>query len=299
MNIQLKDCKIFFSKAGIYLLLFALGLASSSHLTGSNILLLLDFLLFGLLGLNFIYLKKLKSYSIELDLMSQIQEDSGSPLELKSQTIIPLRGKLQLNWKRCNQKVSTMIDFLNFGGQWSISGDSMLLRGEYHLEDLLLEIEFPFPLFMMRGNYRVQSSLLVYPKDNQNDTLDAEYQKIYASNDNEFSHFRDYLVGDPVNLISWKEFARTDKLMTKRFESNNIGKQFFTIVYNPKNEKRVFQKALKFFKRKMVQKQAYRITSKHSIFEFDGEQSKLNELLIFLTLYETPVKTCESHVILG
>lgn len=299
MNLQLKNCKVYFSRAGIYLLLFALGLASSSHVTGSNILLLLDFLLFGIIGFNFIYLKKLKTYSIQVEIMSQIEEDGGPPLELKSQTILPLRGKLQLNWKRFDQKIPIMIDFLKFGNQWSVKGDSMLLRGKYHLKDILLEVEFPFPLFILRGNYELHAKLLVYPKDSQNQLLDDKYQKNLIGNDNQFSHFRDYLTGDPVNLISWKEFARTDKLMTKRFESNEIKKQSFTIFYNPENEKEVFQKALTFFKLKMSKGQAYCITSRHNTFEFDGEQTKLSELLIFLTLYEAPIKVSDSTVIIG
>ena len=299
MNLDLKNCNIYFTKSGVYLLLFAIGLASSSHVTGSNILLLLDFLLFSLIVFNFVYLKRLKSYSIELNLMSQIEEDSGPPLEIKKKTILPLCGKLQLHWERFNQPVLTSVNILRFSDKWSLQGDSISLRGKYNLKHLDMEIKFPLPLFSLNGDFKIQSKLLVYPKDNGNIYPDHNCHNHITKNDNLFSHFRDYLAGDPVNLVSWKEYARTNELMTKVFEPVTTSSQSYSIVYTPDNEKEIFQKALKFFQFKINSGQSYRIISKNKTFVFNGQQANLNQLLLFLSNYQQPEKVAESNLVIG
>ena len=299
MILKLKKCNLYFTKAGIYLLLFAIGLASSSHITGSNILLLLDFLLFSIIIFNFIYLKNLKSYSIELDLMSQIEEDSVPPLEIKNKIILPLSGKLQLNWERFDQLIQTKVNILRFKDRWSIQGDSMALRGPYDLKHIFLEIEFPFPLFILRGNFEINSRLLVFPKDSFDKYRNSNYLRDLTKNNNYFSHFRDYLPGDPINLVSWKEFARTNKLMTKVFECSTTKSQSYSISYDLDTEKEVFQKALKFFKAKINSGQAYQITSRHKTFVFDGETANMNELLIFLSNYQQSTQIAEPNIVIG
>ena len=299
MNLELKNCNVAFTKAGIYLLLFAIGLASSSHVTGSNILLLLDFLLFSLIAFNYIYLKKLQSYSIELDLMSQVEEDSGPPLAIKDKIILPLCGKLQLDWERFNESIKTSISILRFSDKWSIEGDVISLRGKYNLKNIFLEIKFPLPLFILHGHFTIQSKLLVYPKDNCGLYQDRNYQNNLIKNDTLFSHFRDYLAGDPVNLVSWKEFARTNELMTKVFESTASDCKSYSISYTPDNEKEIFQKAFTFFKFKISSGQSYRIIGKYKTFIFDGEQANLNKLLIFLCNYQQPINVHDSNIVLG
>ena len=155
MILELKSCQLRFTKAGVYLVLFTIGLASSSHVTGSNILLLLNFLLISVIIFNFIYLKRLASNSIELKLMSIIEEDFGPALEIKNKIILPLSGKLIFSWERFDQRIQTTLNILRFRNNWFIKGDSITLRGTYNLEHILLEIEFPFPLFKLRGNYKI------------------------------------------------------------------------------------------------------------------------------------------------
>ena len=144
MILELKSCQLRFTKAGVYLVLFTIGLASSSHVTGSNILLLLNFLLISVIIFNFIYLKRLASNSIELKLMSIIEEDFGPALEIKNKIILPLSGKLIFTWERFDQRIQTTLNILRFSNNWFIKGDSITLRGTYNLEHILLEIEFPF-----------------------------------------------------------------------------------------------------------------------------------------------------------
>ena len=87
---------------------------------------------------------------------------------------------------------------------------------------------------------------MVYPKDNCGLYQDHNYQNNLIKNDTLFSHFRDYLAGDPVNLVSWKEFARTNELMTKVFESTASDCKSYSISYTPDNEKEIFKKHLRF-----------------------------------------------------
>ena len=88
-------------------------------------------------------------------------------------------------------------------------------------------------------------------KDNHSKYSDENHQSYANNNKNSFSHFRDYLAGDSMNLVSWKELARTNKLLTKVFESNATKSQQYSIAYNSRNEKEVFHNVLNFFKLKM------------------------------------------------
>ena len=299
MILEFKNCQLRFTKAGVYLVLFTIGLASSSHVTGSNILLLLNFLLISVIIFNFIYLKRLASNSIELKLMSIIEEDFGPALEIKDKIILPLSGKIIFTWERFDQRIQTTLNILRFSNKWFIKGDSITLRGTYNLEHILLEIEFPFPLFKLRGNYKIPFKLLVFPKDNHSKYSDENHQSYANNNKNSFSHFRDYLAGDSMNLVSWKELARTNKLLTKVFESNATKSQQYSISYNSRNEKEVFHNALNFFKLKMKSGQPYKIIGKYGTFVFNGDQIHLNKLHIFLAKYQQPSELNVPNVVLG
>lgn len=271
--------------------MFTLGLASSSFVTGSNILLLLDFFLFGVVFFNFLYLILLRKFTIEIQISASAEEDCEPTITVLTKQIYPLKADLTLHWSRFNQNLQTNFTFLYFDNYWSYRGDSFPLRGVYQLTEIDIEIEFPFPLFLLTGKFSVESTVTVFPSLVNQSKLSIDGSLNKAKAEDSFSHYVNYVPGDSVRLISWKQFAKTGNLMIKKFDTHQIDQKSFLIKFDSNNEKLVFQQALKVLKNRIDQKQAFRIISNKESFIFDGEHNNFKELLIFLARYEMPLKS--------
>lgn len=288
MLLDLSNCKIYFSRAGIYLSLFTLGLASSSYITGSNILLLLDLFLVGLLIFNFIYLILLRKFVIEIELDSVTQEQTQLPIRFLTKDLNPLKANLHFNWTRFGECIKTTSNILYFNDEWLMAGDTINLRGLYKLHNIEIEIEFPFPLFLLRNQFSTKNSLIVLPLPIKSSSPLINPDSAYQSVEDSFSHYCDYSPGDSIKLISWKQYARTGDLMIKKFDFKSQSHNVFVINYNVSNEKKIFQETLAILAREVSQQNSFTIISKSEIFQFDGEHFSMHQLLRFLACYEQP-----------
>lgn len=96
-------------------------------------------------------------------------------------------------------------------------------RGILNLERLKLSTTFPLGLFSAWAYYEPEFYCLVYPTPKGDKQLPQNsFQKenvnygTQAGTD-DFSGFRKYRPGDPVNSIAWKAFAREQGLLVKQF----------------------------------------------------------------------------------
>lgn len=96
-------------------------------------------------------------------------------------------------------------------------------RGILNLERLKLSTTFPLGLFTAWAYFEPEFDCLVYPAPKgekqlplnslQKENVDSGTQ----SGTDDFSGFRKYRPGDPVNSIAWKAFAREQGLLVKQF----------------------------------------------------------------------------------
>lgn len=96
-------------------------------------------------------------------------------------------------------------------------------RGILKLERLKLSTNYPLGLFSAWAYFEPEFYCLVYPKPKgekqlplnslQKENVDYGMQ----SGTDDFSGFRKYRPGDPVNSIAWKAFAREQGLLVKQF----------------------------------------------------------------------------------
>jgi len=96
-------------------------------------------------------------------------------------------------------------------------------RGILQLERLKLSTNFPLGLFSAWAYFEPEFYCLVYPTPKGNKQLPQNVlQKENVdygiqSGTDDFSGFRKYRPGDPVNSIAWKAFAREQGLLVKQF----------------------------------------------------------------------------------
>jgi len=99
-------------------------------------------------------------------------------------------------------------------------------RGILEMERLKLSTNFPLGLFSAWAYFKPEFYCLVYPTPKGNKQLPQnvlqEENVDYGiqSGTDDFSGFRKYRSGDPVNSIAWKAFAREQGLLVKQFSGN-------------------------------------------------------------------------------
>ena len=107
-------------------------------------------------------------------------------------------------------------------------------RGILKLERLKLSTNFPLGLFSAWAYFEPEFYCLVYPAPKgskqlpQNVLHKENVDYGMQSGTDDFSGFRKYRPGDPVNSIAWKAFAREQGLLVKQFS----GKSSQTLILN-------------------------------------------------------------------
>jgi uncharacterized protein (DUF58 family) len=107
-------------------------------------------------------------------------------------------------------------------------------RGILKAGRLKISTDFPLGIFTAWSYFEPEHDCLVYPaahgqKDLPLHTLtedDSDYGS--ESGVDDFSGFRKYRPGDPINSIAWKAFAREQGLLVKQF----TGKGSQTLIFN-------------------------------------------------------------------
>ncbi len=99
-------------------------------------------------------------------------------------------------------------------------------RGILKLGRLKLSTNFPLGLFSAWAYFEPEFTCLVYPNPKGNKQLPQhaiEKENVdygVQSGTDDFSGFRKYRPGDPINAIAWKAFAREQGLLVKQFSGN-------------------------------------------------------------------------------
>ena len=109
-------------------------------------------------------------------------------------------------------------------------------RGILKLERLKLSTNFPLGLFSAWAYFEPEFHCLVYPAakgDKQLPLNSLQKENVdygMQAGTDDFSGFRKYRPGDPVNSIAWKAFAREQGLLVKQFSGK--GSQTLMLSWN-------------------------------------------------------------------
>ncbi|MCK5698124.1 MAG: DUF58 domain-containing protein [Gammaproteobacteria bacterium] len=100
-------------------------------------------------------------------------------------------------------------------------------RGRLTLPSITISSLYPLGLFRAWANIQLNSDALVYPSPARSFThqpqsgSDSEGQGEQGRGFDDFSGFKNYQVGEPLNHIHWKAYAREQGLLSKTFSGAN------------------------------------------------------------------------------
>ncbi|MCJ8346355.1 DUF58 domain-containing protein, partial [bacterium] len=283
--IDLEEAKIAFTKSGIYLLMFCLGLMSSSFATGTNILFLLDFFLFSVLLFNYLYLKLLAKSQLKLEIPSMIFEDEIINLKWNFSHYYPMKAKVYLSTNRFGHEKEYTSTFFFFNSDAFTESFIFPLRGLYKIQQLQLQIEFPFPLFVLEYEKKMHQEIYVLPKAHETMIPNNFLSESDDLNSDEFYQFREYVNGDSMKRIAWKQYAKTNKLMIVEQSSMKKSTEVFSLDYTKENEKEYFNGVSRFFLNLIHEHQDFSIIGEQSEFQTKRYGFRKEELLKFLASY--------------
>jgi len=102
-------------------------------------------------------------------------------------------------------------------------------RGEFKLRRFDAATRMPVGLFHAWSWHTIETSVWIYPAPIANNSApvapggDSSDGSITRNNGQEFSSLREYIAGDPIKHIAWKQQARHGRLLTKEFNDNLEG----------------------------------------------------------------------------
>lgn len=125
------------------------------------------------------------------------------------------------------QKVSTTSDISENSLTTLIINHIFDRRGLIPLPRFTIESRFPFGLFRAWAIVEIDQKQLVYPKPSTHNSLPlkssglSEGIKQIELGTDDFKGLRSYVMGDPLQHIHWKSYARHHTLQTKEFSSTS------------------------------------------------------------------------------
>lgn len=288
-KISLKGSKIRILKPGVYLLLFTLGLGSTTFVTGANLLVLMDFLLFSVLIFNFCYLSFLKRGDIRVKFPHFILDSQPFiPQITLSSPLPPFCAVFSLFWQRFDDTLETQSWIVHFSNRTEAFPIDFPIRGSYRLERMRLNIEFPFPILCLDVESSQTVEVVVAP-DADNESSDTDYgRNINRTVGGDLNKIAPYIPGDSLKRISWKHSAKFNQLMVKQYDRHNLSEIVFVIQYQKDNEKTVFAQVASKLEKKMDLWEPFIILGQHTRFQFDGTHQDVKGLLLFLARYRSP-----------
>jgi len=299
-EILLKDSRLRIKKAGVYLFLFAVGLGSTTFVTGANLLVLLDFFLFSVLAFNLCYLLFLKRGIIRMKFPGFLLESQpGVPEIHLLAPLPPFAGTLVLHWKRFGESFQDRTSVLHFSEHTRALPLRFSIRGPYILEALQLEIEFPFPLFSLELKQSISMEVLVAPVAVTGEIQNQVFNWKSRDVEGEIHKIKTYTPGDPLKQVSWKHYAKFQELMVKEYDRVSLEEAAFVIKYTKENEKKVFSLALSQLQERMENLEPFLVIGQGSRFQFDGHLKDKAGLLRFLARYRTPREFSSQASVLG
>jgi uncharacterized protein (DUF58 family) len=111
-------------------------------------------------------------------------------------------------------------------------------RGDFTLTSIIVELPTPLKLWKLKKTFSINLSCKVYPNLNKEK---SDFVKLLATIKNgsvlqrftgqgrEFDELREYVNGDPFNIISWKATAKKGRPITKKFKIEST-QDIYTII---------------------------------------------------------------------
>lgn len=299
-KISLKDSRIRILKPGIYLFFFTLGLGSTTFITGANILVLMDFLLFSVLIFNFCYLQFLKRGSITIEFPRFLLDSQPCRPQIKlDKPLSPFAGVLCLFWQRFEDSLEMRSSIIHFSNQTESLPIEFPIRGLYRLETMSLNIEFPFPIFCLDLKANPSVEIVVAPNPAKEKGSIDNGKSFHRNVDGEFSKIAPYVAGDPLRRISWKHSAKFNELMVKQYDKKNLGEIGYVIHFEKETEKEIFAQVVSKLTEKMNAWEPFLLFGQGMRFQFDGYHQDFMGLLLFLGKYHSPERLPAESSILG
>ncbi|PCJ16426.1 MAG: hypothetical protein COB02_16305 [Candidatus Cloacimonadota bacterium] len=283
---DIKSSKIGFTKAGIYLLVFCLGLMSSSFATGTNILFLLDFFLISILIFNYLYLRLLSKSKLKLEIPDIVFEDEFVNLKWCFQSYYPMKAKVTFQMNRFGEEKEFKSLFFFFNSEVLIESFFFPIRGLYEVSHIYLEIEFPFPLFVLHYESTFNQNIFVLPKAHESMTPTSFLDESKGLELEGFYQFKEYVTGDSMKRIAWKQYAKTNKLMVIEESPSKSSREIFSLNYEKENEKEYFSGVSSFFLNLLNNNHDFIIVGLQSQFISQNKKGLKEDLLKFLATYQ-------------
>lgn len=242
-QLDMSNIFIFPSRFGIVFLILCLALFVLGSNYQNNLMLLLSFFLVSLFLVTL-----LTSYAnfakLHLQLGKVTSVFAGEELFLpiwlsdKNQssdaTHLPLGSMIFRLW---NSRIKTSIDMDALTNPIQIQVPTKN-RGLMQLPRITIENHFPIGLYRCWTHLRFQAEVIIYPKPItcdirkhaiSSDNEETELESNIGGNEN-FDSLKQYVVGEPLHRVAWKQVAKGQGMYSKEFSANQT--QDFEIRLN-------------------------------------------------------------------
>jgi uncharacterized protein (DUF58 family) len=245
---KLKPPKIYIVPSRFGLLYFS-GTIAMMIIAGTysnNLVFLLSFILFSIgISAMFFTNSNLKQLILEdYEIQNQFAKEdfivSMNFFSLKTSDSFNIQVSLEIEtkWNKIEKLTQTVLFVKN-----SISSNHLLKfkldrRGKYKVRRVKLSSTYPLGLFTAWTWIKDERDFYVYPncfgsypfetKISQSDS----YQKTKRGGD-DFWETKDYVYGDSIKRIDWKNYAKSETLKVKVFDAN--ASEAYVVSFDPKN----------------------------------------------------------------
>ncbi|WP_100658325.1 DUF58 domain-containing protein [Alteromonas flava] len=226
-QLDLKNVFIFPSRFGWLFVALCISLFILGTNYQNNLMLLLCFWLVGVLLIN-LHASYWNFARLQLAITSFPAGYAGDTVKLKLTTQLPNQRR------RAHGRL--LISVLNNTAQQSIDLDTanentyryeLLERGVHHLPRLTFESYFPLGIFRCWTHLDFAREVVVFPKPQpcqvnliqQADALEEGGNALTTAGSEDFAGLSQYVAGDNINRVAWKQVAKQQQWLSKRFES--------------------------------------------------------------------------------
>ncbi len=273
--LSLQTARIRLTRAGTYSLLFALGLLLSSAYTGTNLLFLMDFILFSGVLISLMSAVMTRKGRLFLNFSPRTSEESSLPVQLKCEGLGPCQGMLEFGFRRFGEEGRQRLRFFWDGERLTLDSDPIWIRGEYRIYEVKARISVAFRLVELRADLLLDARYLVWPRPDGT-TIPAYVKGGLGSSQEEL---RAYQPTDGLGRIHWKRYARDGELYIRSKTSPGLSR-IFKVEYDSVNEREVLRGLASFFLARIQAGEPFEIGCKDRILH-SGSLRK-EELMDFL-----------------
>lgn len=130
------------------------------------------------------------------------------------------------------QKIQGISPFLHLESVQKTLNLEQLSRGRFQLAELVCSSQYPLALFKWTQHVPYEKKpFYIYPTPTDHHASEQSHYQAMQNNTGveQFKELSRYQIGDSLSKVCWKTYARSEQLMTKKFEGEQEDRQ---IVYN-------------------------------------------------------------------